>query len=205
MVGAPCDEVPARSMPETAQKEDHYQVEIDSRFRDPVSSQRNVEIVTKPRGKRNMPAAPEFLDRLRDVGIIEVFHEFERRTSVRALWPCPNNRRNRSISGCCRRSSRAMPSAYRRRARCPKTSSTNQDAGFATSIFFASPITNRCTPAEMSSSLRTRGKPRSRATSPYRTIGPGNQLGKVGQEQAEIDRDSFRPVFFSYRYRPGRL
>src|SRR5688572_24254928 len=77
MEQSPKDKVPTRSMPQSAQKEYGNQVEIVAGGRTTVTTQRNVEVITEPGGQRNMPAAPEFFNRLGDVGIIEIFQEME--------------------------------------------------------------------------------------------------------------------------------
>src|SRR6516162_5125733 len=75
MVQAPDNEIPTGTMPETAEKENRKQIEAYPGITAPVAPERNVEIISKPVGQRNMPALPEFAYRLGDVRENEVFEE----------------------------------------------------------------------------------------------------------------------------------
>src|SRR6266850_8256669 len=72
---APEDEVPARAVPETAQKEDGDEIAVPPRRADAVSTERDIEVVTEPGRQRDVPPSPEVGDGRRDVGPPEVLGE----------------------------------------------------------------------------------------------------------------------------------
>src|SRR5258708_6220872 len=55
----PCHEGPRCSMPQAAEKHHDHEVGRGANGTDTVSSQRNIKIVAKKSGKRDMPAPPE--------------------------------------------------------------------------------------------------------------------------------------------------
>src|SRR6267143_1501135 len=59
---APDDEVPARAVPETAQKEDGDEIAVPPRRADAVSTERDIEVVTEPGRQRDVPPSPEVGD-----------------------------------------------------------------------------------------------------------------------------------------------
>src|SRR5215472_13615160 len=75
MPNAPEHERPARAMPEPAQQEHDHEVEITAQPAAPVAAEWNVEVVAEPVGERDVPAAPEFTHRFRDVWIVEVLED----------------------------------------------------------------------------------------------------------------------------------
>ena len=72
VIEAPDDERPFRAVPQPAQQEDDHQIEIRPVRAGSASAERDIEIVPEPGGQRDVPAAPEFGDRLGDVGIVEI-------------------------------------------------------------------------------------------------------------------------------------
>lgn len=77
VVGAPGDECPVRAVPEPADEEDDQRVAEHHPFRTPAAAQRDVDVVAEPRGERDVPAAPEFGDVAREIGVVEIAHEAE--------------------------------------------------------------------------------------------------------------------------------
>src|SRR2546426_612194 len=67
----------ARAMPEPAEKEHGHEVDVRALRRHPVAAEGPVEIVAEPGRKRDVPAPPEVLDRIRRVGPSEVLGEAE--------------------------------------------------------------------------------------------------------------------------------
>ena len=60
---APDDKRPVGAMPQPAQQKRHDEVEIPSRPQDTIAAKRDVEVVAKPRRKRDMPPRPESIPR----------------------------------------------------------------------------------------------------------------------------------------------
>ena len=77
MVGAPNDEVPARSVPQTGEEKHNPQVEICSWPRATVAAQRDVKVVAHETAQRDVPAAPELADACSVIWTIEVLWEME--------------------------------------------------------------------------------------------------------------------------------
>src|SRR6185369_14413995 len=73
----PDDEGPGGAMPEAAKKEDDDQIAIGLEGAFAIAPQRDVDIVAKPLRQRDMPAPPEFGDRLADIGIVEIPGEMQ--------------------------------------------------------------------------------------------------------------------------------
>src|SRR6516162_8204970 len=74
---SPYDEVPAGAVPQAAQKEDCHKVDVRPAERDPAASERYVQIVSKPRGQRDVPAAPKLLNGMGDVGPAEILRKLK--------------------------------------------------------------------------------------------------------------------------------
>src|SRR5204862_8105001 len=64
---APDHEVPARAVPQAAEKEHGYQVAVLAAAADAVAAQRDIEVVAEPRRERQVPAPPEILNACGDV------------------------------------------------------------------------------------------------------------------------------------------
>ena len=60
------------AMPEAAQQKDDQQIHGRTARSEAVSAERNVEVVAEPVRQRDVPAPPELLHRLRNVGIVEI-------------------------------------------------------------------------------------------------------------------------------------
>lgn len=60
------------TMPETAHRKDNHRVEYPSGFAATVATEREIDIVTKPSSKRDMPPAPEIRYCLGEIGSAEV-------------------------------------------------------------------------------------------------------------------------------------
>ena len=73
----PDDEIPARAVPETAEKEHGDKVAIHARGRDPVAAERHVQIIAEPRRQRDVPSAPELLHALGDIRPPEILRKAE--------------------------------------------------------------------------------------------------------------------------------
>lgn len=81
---APDDKIPTGSVPESAQEKDQKEVERSALFAAPVSAQRDIQVVSEPAGKGNVPPAPELAERAGDVGIIEVDAQLKAEKSPKA-------------------------------------------------------------------------------------------------------------------------
>lgn len=68
-------------MPESAHREDNHRVEHPSGFAAPVASEREVDIVAKPCGERDMPSAPEVSYGLCKIRSYEVGWQFNAKES----------------------------------------------------------------------------------------------------------------------------
>src|SRR5262245_6500339 len=64
-------------MPEPTQEEDEHEVEVRPARTRAVATERDVQIVAKPVRERDVPPAPEVLDRLGDIRIVEVLEDSE--------------------------------------------------------------------------------------------------------------------------------
>ena len=74
-VQSPEDKVPGGAVPEAGQEPDDKDVEKLAALFDPVSAQRDVDIIAEPGAEGDVPPAPEFGDAFGDVGVIEVLRE----------------------------------------------------------------------------------------------------------------------------------
>jgi len=74
---SPKDEAHGRPVPQTAEQHGDEQVEIGADTPLAVAAQRDIEIIAQPRGERDVPPAPEFGDRGRFVGGVEVLRKAE--------------------------------------------------------------------------------------------------------------------------------
>ena len=72
------------AVPQAAQEEHQYQIEVGACLASAVAAQGDVEVVTEPTGQRHVPAAPELCDRLRRVGVLEVLEELEAKHASQA-------------------------------------------------------------------------------------------------------------------------
>ena len=89
MVCTPSYKCPVRAMPESRQEEDNKCVADDDEFlvavgilyvrRDfrTTAAERDIYVVPEPSGKRYMPASPKFRYVAREIGIVEVAHQFD--------------------------------------------------------------------------------------------------------------------------------
>ncbi len=74
---APDDVGQAASVPEPAHQKCDHQIQAVTPFRHPVAAERDIDIVSEPCGERNVPAAPELLDRKGEVGAFEIGHQID--------------------------------------------------------------------------------------------------------------------------------
>lgn len=74
---APHHIVPGRPVPQPADQEGDEQVGVPAQRTRPAAAQRNVQVVPQPAGQRDVPPAPEFPDRLGQIGLAEVFPQRE--------------------------------------------------------------------------------------------------------------------------------
>ena len=74
---APGDERPPRPVPEAAEEHRQQQVPIRDRGTAPAAAERDVQVVAQPARERDVPAAPEILQRHGRVGRVEVERELE--------------------------------------------------------------------------------------------------------------------------------
>src|SRR5690349_14426616 len=77
MVKSPDDKCPTGSMPQSAQEENHHEIETVAKIGTTISSEWNIKVVPEPTGEGNMPAPPEVLDGLSNVGEVEIFYKLE--------------------------------------------------------------------------------------------------------------------------------
>lgn len=77
MEAAPEYEGPRRAMPKSGKEEDDPRIEDDARQNATRAAERNVDVVSEPSRKRNMPVAPEVTEGLREIRTIEVHHQFD--------------------------------------------------------------------------------------------------------------------------------
>ena len=71
-VKAPHDKVPAGAMPETGKCPYHKDISDMFQSGDPITAKRDINIISEPASKRNMPASPEFRNTGGNIGIIKV-------------------------------------------------------------------------------------------------------------------------------------
>ena len=64
-------------MPQAAEQHGEEQVAIGLQRGAAIAPQADVQVVAQPGGQADMPAPPEFGDRLADIGLVEVLHEAE--------------------------------------------------------------------------------------------------------------------------------
>lgn len=74
---APYDEIPTRTVPETAQEEDCNQVEISPSRAQAITSQRYIKVVPEPIGEGYVPTFPELSNGAGDIRIVEVLEYAE--------------------------------------------------------------------------------------------------------------------------------
>lgn len=74
---SPYDVGPVGSVPQPTDKEDQQNIERPANFRDPIPSQRQVEIVSKPGGEGDVPTAPEIGKPCCQIGTTEVGHQLK--------------------------------------------------------------------------------------------------------------------------------
>ena len=74
---SPEHKIPCRSVPDSRRKPDNKNIEKPTAFSDPVSAERNVQVIPEPASERNMPSSPEFRDTSRNIRIIKVFRKPE--------------------------------------------------------------------------------------------------------------------------------
>src|SRR5262249_11976993 len=77
MKPAPDHKVPGCAMPEPADQHCDNEVRVSAGEATLVSAYRDVKIFAQPRGKRDVPVAPEISDRLREIRRIKIFRENE--------------------------------------------------------------------------------------------------------------------------------
>lgn len=77
VICAPGYKSPIGSMPKAGKKEDDKSVADDFPFPDARAAKRNIDIIAEPRCERNMPTTPELGYVTREIGIVEVAHEFD--------------------------------------------------------------------------------------------------------------------------------
>ena len=68
----PDQEMQIEAVPETRQQPDGKQIQDEPRLCDTRAAHRDVDIIAEPRAERHVPAAPEFRNRCRHVGVIEI-------------------------------------------------------------------------------------------------------------------------------------
>lgn len=67
----------AATVPETADQKGEKEIQAVPPFGHPVAAKRNIDIIPKPGGQGNMPAAPEFPDGESQVGAFKICHQFD--------------------------------------------------------------------------------------------------------------------------------
>ena len=77
MIKPPEDKRYSSPMPHSGKEKYDKQVSIGACRAFAISSQRNIDIITKPGRQGNMPSVPEFLHRTSCIGIIEILLEFK--------------------------------------------------------------------------------------------------------------------------------
>ena len=75
MNSAPSQELPARSVPKTTNDKRRQQVACLLGRALSAATQRNVNVVAEPGGKRDMPTMPELIDALRELRVSEIPHQ----------------------------------------------------------------------------------------------------------------------------------
>ena len=73
----PQRERPARPVPEPAQEHGEHEVRVGSRLPLARAAQGDVEVVAEPRRERDVPAAPERLEAVGEIGRVEIDRELE--------------------------------------------------------------------------------------------------------------------------------
>ncbi len=66
----------AAAVPESAHQKGDKEIQTVTPFRHPAAAEGNIDIVPEPGGKRNMPAAPKFLNGERQVRAFKVCRQF---------------------------------------------------------------------------------------------------------------------------------
>ena len=77
MHGSPADERPGRAVPKSGQEKDDPRIPEKLAERDATPPERDVNVVLKPRGERDVPASPEIRKGRRKVGTVKVEHRAE--------------------------------------------------------------------------------------------------------------------------------
>src|SRR6185436_19037404 len=77
VIQSPRDEGPTRAVPQAAEEKHDDEIEVIARLRAAVAAERDVEVVAEPARQRDVPAPPEFLHRLRDVGMLKILEELK--------------------------------------------------------------------------------------------------------------------------------
>ena len=76
-IKSPHDKIPGGSVPETGEEPDHQKIAEPFGEGDTVSSEGDINVITKPGAEGDMPSAPEFGNTCRKIGIIEILREFK--------------------------------------------------------------------------------------------------------------------------------
>ncbi len=84
MIQAPEDVVPARAVPEPREQERDEDVARPDPLGRPGAAERDVDVIAKPGGERDVPAPPEVRRRARHVRMIEVLGQLEPQPARRA-------------------------------------------------------------------------------------------------------------------------
>ena len=77
MESTPGNESPVRSMPETANEEDDKCSPDYLRLRTPAATERDIDVIAKPRGQGDMPTPPEFRDIPAEIGNVKIPHQLD--------------------------------------------------------------------------------------------------------------------------------
>ena len=77
MVRSPRKECPIGSMPKAGEQKDDERITDYLPFADTTTTKRDINIISKPCSKRDMPTAPKLRDVSREIGVVEVAHEFD--------------------------------------------------------------------------------------------------------------------------------
>src|SRR5205085_1217613 len=80
----PDDVSPVCTVPQTADAESHQNIDGPFRERDAAATHGEIDIVSKPGGKGDVPSAPEFRDTASMVGGIKILHQFKAHQASRA-------------------------------------------------------------------------------------------------------------------------
>src|SRR5712672_567216 len=77
MNASPDNKGPIGAVPQAAEKHGEHEIDVGANFAEAIATKTNVKIVAEPGAEADVPAAPEVLETLRQVGLAKIDHEME--------------------------------------------------------------------------------------------------------------------------------